>query len=547
MKNQEEITSFDPESLKESGHTLREGDIPESPAASADIGRLHLNKLRNFREIMSNARILNDMSREREQDILSGQETYDDLPRLGLSINGTPVPKNSGSLPSKIPSLDTTLLDFWRINLENVVGLTEEKYKEIDVSGKRNDLYKTFSSIFATACTYVMRDIKVPSPLLIEELITTLNRKSIANFPCMRAACEAWKERDSAVEAATDLFKDCKISVTCLAYDKIAVAVTLKQLPLPEVTEIRFGYRLNLKYIGISGLVISYNDIQTTIALRGTDKALTEQTLEEFCRNPENSYRLSDDLPNIYPTKEGLILSANLEGFHLDISSMLSSRPNVYPTSSHNATVPRTTGTAMLTYSAPRTSEPTPNKAPSVDHETDNIPLPSDVESQITGRGTDRRASDIPSIQGLPNAAHASLEVPTSLEPDSSIHVYTEHDYCSEYDSVEQASTISKLFSSFCNGLRQFFAAVKNLFCCCIASARGDVSASPGHNVTSGSTTLHDEEQRDSSSIDHGSPNRQNTRPAETRSAMPSSSTSSVNVHPVSTVHASTSGSIKRR
>lgn len=197
----------------------------------------------------------------------------------------------------------------------------------------RKDLLIRFHAFFVEA---VLRDswcYSMPQMLLIEELVTILNRKCVANLPFIREAFAAWEGKECVTNMEPSEIANCDISVTCTNPDRVKVMVLLTRPEnLTGVTEAKLCYDIAVKsnHTG-TGTAISYQNIHMTIIFRGSDAELSAQKLREYHRNPHGSHLLSGNPPSIFPEKEGLILTTTPKGFSIPVSSMLLTNPVFIP------------------------------------------------------------------------------------------------------------------------------------------------------------------------------------------------------------------------
>ncbi|QJC27727.1 hypothetical protein ANPL_03345 [Anaplasma platys] len=592
-------TTFDTQKPTEKpGYTVGYREAP--PSSSAAIEQQRLGALRNFWAVMRNVRIMDDVRRARSQDALSGKTTFDDLSIPGIFLNGVPVsgdviqsaqaPALANALPENAKQLHEEHL--WEIC--NQTGITEQQYDEIDVEHKRRDLYSRFHAIFTDKMLSDCWANGVPEPLLLEELITTLNRNCIANSPFIYAAFATWEGSASTVDAAPNAIGKSNISVRCVTPHRVKVEISLKQQHLTGVAEGQVGYTLETKAVSPGKKVISYQNMHTTIIFMGTDADLSAKTLEEFRRDPNNSYHLSGNPPNVYPGKEGLVFRADIAGFYLDIKSMLSTdpvmefvplpsaiKPQTAVTRTHNRT-PSTLSTIPGSMFAsdtgsvrPKTNTQIPQKTSFLGHDDREASASSGPCSirethetvVLTSAGRNTRSNSqeqstaLQSTNANPTAraTHDSLNGNTRRNQQKHNNVtpvtnanYADHsatgqssgnvadamesDIRSHEDSCSIWNTIREFFTQVGRVVQQLLVALRNLLFGCCINGKGNLSQSPGSNTSSDNDLAQSDsaQQRSPTGVQEF-PDRQRAAPERKSvhtTASPSSNALSVNISP---------------
>lgn len=144
--------------------------------------------LRKFHEMMEEVDAVSTIRCTTNQDVRSGKDTFSDLFRANLHLNGISCRTRGRTVYDASTPVDREIV-FPRNMLCKHMGETAEWYQGIDIAEKRRDIFFVLHSLFeegAQNSTYGEK-LQVPHMLLLEELTTTLHQGGISGFPMLEA------------------------------------------------------------------------------------------------------------------------------------------------------------------------------------------------------------------------------------------------------------------------------------------------------------------------------------------------------------------------
>lgn len=289
------------------------------------------------------------------KEVLDGALARVDLPRMYLSVNDqhydyAEIAKTYDDMPQ-----DERLSLFPVEEICRKTGITPEKYaSDIDNKGNRRELFCKFRLIFEKSkAADVTGKACIPNPLLIEELISTLNQSSVLAYPSMLvSAASVTADKESAYLYPIDTFDydtlgdkilksesgaPIRHSVHMQCTDPNKISVYLHFFPTSWIGGLMSSHSRYDLSINEETQCIEYSNLYTHIALPAAanpipdDKWLlpmpehfldTEKVNSAISEQDDFRHQL-DNFPADYP-QDQFIVSGTLDNISIRIQEMFS-------------------------------------------------------------------------------------------------------------------------------------------------------------------------------------------------------------------------------
>ena len=504
-----------------------------------------------FAGLISGADVLDDIRGKLKKDELSGKDTWSDLFRATIKINGLDC-KERGKQIFDASAEDMREAKFPRDRLCAYMGMTEQQYRKIDTYSKRRDIFFVLNSLFenATSAASAPSQLQIPHMLLIEELATTLHQGGITGFPLIQILQSGHKEDEYVNDKPRidNSVQDRKeITLYCDDPNKISVVArcwTPKWLGGGVMTSLQY-YMSFLPGKGSRPDSILYDKVELFVTFPSAVAGHTGPPSEEdLARSINSSITASElehkNLDNFTYPETGLTVHAGFERKALTARSMLLPTPEKTRFSTFENL--QTTEHAADTIIEPTldTTDTAPGeRQPSIQ------PPATDAESTTE----DLHLCPTPDTEAQPSQSHSSDDYEQSDLPktdhDTTAAMEDEaHDtYGESVENGEEQTNkltigtkIREFFSKIGRGIQRFLEAIKNLFCRCTGdSGAHDEQYNKMYEHISGKMpddALDLDVQKEHSSeasIEHA----EASKSEHVDGNVPNSSTSSVDVRPV--------------
>ncbi|WP_169193341.1 hypothetical protein [Anaplasma platys] len=153
--------------------------------------------VKQFNDSMRDVDAVHEIHGTLIKDVSSGKNTFSDLFRANIHLNGLPC-RTVGRGLYEASTVEERETIFPRQQISRLLGITEQQYRTIDTAEKRRDVFFVLHSLFEKAVNDATstEQLHVPHMLLLEELTTTLHQGGVTGFPLLKVLQAAHKEEE---------------------------------------------------------------------------------------------------------------------------------------------------------------------------------------------------------------------------------------------------------------------------------------------------------------------------------------------------------------